>query len=71
MKSLGDLFKGIVDHPLKTSGYIFSYFSMMFTVIKIVTHFFPDVKIDGPFPLAAIIFFSVALGLKKSGSHQV
>jgi len=60
-----DLIKGIARHPVKASGYIFSSFSMMFTVIKMITHFFPDIKIDGPYPLIAIAAVSIGIGLKK------
>lgn len=64
-RSFRDLLKGIIRHPFKTFGYIFSYFSMMFTFVKAVTHFFPDIKIEGPSALTAIALLSIGLGLKK------
>lgn len=65
MKSLIDLWRGIHRHPLKTGGYVFTAFSVMFTLIKAVTHFVPGIKIEGPIALTTVIFMSVCFGLKK------
>ncbi|MGZ8906186.1 MAG: macro domain-containing protein, partial [Methylobacter sp.] len=40
-------------------------FSVIFTLIKAITHFVPGIKIEGPIALTAIIFISVCFGLKK------
>ena len=51
MQSLKDLWRGITRHPWKTAGYVFTVFSVLFTIIRGVTHFLPGVKIEGMFPL--------------------
>lgn len=65
MKSILDLWRGIYRHPLQTAGYVFTYFSIIFTLIKAVTHFIPSVKIEGLGPLVAVALISAALGIKK------
>ena len=65
MQSLNDLLRGIKRHPWKTLGYIFTAFSVLFTIIKGVNQFFPGVKVEGPFAFAIIILVSVIFGLKK------
>ena len=65
MKSLIDLWRGIRRHPLKTGGYAFTAFSVIFTIIKAITHFVPGITIEGPIALTAVIFISVCFGLKK------
>ena len=65
MQSLKDLLRGIKRHPWKTTGYIFTAFSVLFTIIKGVNQFFPGVKVEGPFAFAVIILVSVIFGLKK------
>ncbi|MEY3760333.1 MAG: hypothetical protein RIR39_1824 [Pseudomonadota bacterium] len=65
MKSLIDLWRGIFRHPFKTVEYIFTYFSVIFTLIKFITHFVPNIKIEGLIPLAGAILISVCFGLKK------
>ena len=47
MKSIIDLWRGIWRHPLKTLQHIFTSFSVIFTVIKMITHFVPAIKIEG------------------------
>lgn len=65
MKSLRDLCRGIFRHPLKFSGHAFAVFSMLFTLIKAVTHFMPGVKIEGRGALIAIAFISFGFAIKK------
>ena len=65
MQSLKDLWCGIKRHPWKTVGYVFTAFSVLFTIIKGINRFFPGVKIEGPFAFAVIVFVSACFGLKK------
>ena len=36
MKSVNDLFRGIFRHPLKTGGYMFTAFSVIFTIVRAI-----------------------------------
>lgn len=65
MKSINDLMRGIFRHPLKTGGYVFTSFSVIFTIVKAITHFVPTIKIEGTIPLTAVVFVSACYGLKK------
>ncbi len=65
MKPGLDLWRGISRHPWKTAGYVFTAFSVLFTIIRGLTHFIPGVKIEGPLPLIIVICVSVFYGLKK------
>lgn len=65
MKSINDLWRGICRHPFKTGGYIFTSFSVIFTLIKAITHFVPGIKIEGPIALTAVIIISACFGLRK------
>jgi hypothetical protein len=65
MKSLIDLWHGICRYPFRTVEYIFTSFSVIFTLIKIITHFVPSIKIEGLIPLTVAIVISVFFGLKK------
>lgn len=65
MQSLKDLWRGVTRHPLKTPGYIFIAFSVLFTIIEGINQFFPGVKVEGSLAFTAIIFMSVGFGLKK------
>lgn len=65
LKSLLDLFRGIYKHPVKLSGYIFTAFSVLFTLIKAVTHFIPGIEVTGPFALGIIVLISIVFGMKK------
>lgn len=65
MQSLNDLWFGITKHPAKTIGYIFTCFSVLFTLVKAVTQFLPTVKIEGLPPLIAGILIGIAWGLRK------
>jgi len=65
MKSINDLLNGIFRRPLKTGGYVFTAFSVIFTLIKAITHFAPTIKIEGPIALAIVTVVSICFGLKK------
>jgi hypothetical protein len=65
MQSLNDLYFGITKHKAKTAAYIFTCFSVLFTLVKIVTQFFPSVQISGAGPLAVGIIISIGWGLWK------
>jgi hypothetical protein len=59
------LCRGATRHPWKTAQYIFTCFSVLFTLVKAITHFIPSIKIEGPAPLTAAIVVSVIYGLGK------
>ena len=65
MKPALDLWRGLSRHPWNTCGYVFTAFSVLFTLIKGLTHFVPGIKIEGLLPLAIVICVSVIYGLKK------
>ena len=65
MQSLKDLWRGIKRHPFKTAGYIFTAFSVLFTLIKGINQFFPGVTVEGPLAFGVIILVSIGFGLKK------
>ncbi|MFZ0522913.1 MAG: macro domain-containing protein [Candidatus Acidiferrales bacterium] len=65
MSSLLDLWRGIRRHPWKTLGYIFTSFSVIFTLARGITFFIPAIKIEGPVPLFAAVTISIAFGLQK------
>jgi hypothetical protein len=65
VQSLKDLGKGISTHPWKTAAYIFTAFSVLFTIIKGVTQFMPGVKIEGIYPLTLVLAVSVFYGFVK------
>lgn len=65
VQSLNDLWFGIAKHKWKTIAYIFTCFSVLFTVVKVVTQFFPTIQISGSAPLTAAILISCAWGLWK------
>jgi hypothetical protein len=65
MSKLLDLIRGVSRHPWKTAQYIFTSFSVLFTLVKAITHFIPAIKIEGPIPLTAAIVVSVFYGLYK------
>lgn len=65
MQSAKDLWCGIAGHPWKTAGYVFTAFSVLFTIIRGVTHFVPGVEIQGALPLTVVIIASVCYGLKE------
>jgi hypothetical protein len=65
MTSLVDLWRGIYRQPWKTLQYIFTSFSVIFTLVKAITYFIPAIKIEGVFALSAAIVTSVVFGLRK------
>ena len=46
-------------------GYVFTAFSVLFTIVRGVTHFIPGVKIEGNLALGAVLVASVGYGLRK------
>lgn len=65
MRALLDLGRGILRHPWKTTQYIFTCFSVLFTLVKAITFFIPSIKIAGPAPLTVAIALSLIYGLGK------
>lgn len=65
MITFGDLGRGVYNHPWKTAQYIFTCFSVLFTLVRAITHFIPSVKIEGPFALTVAVVISVGYGLRK------
>jgi hypothetical protein len=65
VRSLKDLGRGITRHPWKAAGYIFTAFSVLFTIIRGVTHFVPGVNIQGVLPLVLVLAISICYGLRK------
>jgi hypothetical protein len=65
MMSLVDLWRGIYRHPWKTAQYIFTSFSVIFTLVKAITYFIPAIKFEGPIVLATAIVISIVFGLRK------
>jgi hypothetical protein len=65
MKSLLDLWRGISRHPFRTLQYIFTSFSVIFTLVKMVTHFVSAIKIEGLVPLSIGLLISICFSLKK------
>jgi hypothetical protein len=65
VQPLNDLWFGITKHKWKTITYSFTCFSVLFTIVKVVTQFFPTIRITGPAPLTAAIFISCGWGLWK------
>jgi hypothetical protein len=44
---------------------MFTCFSVLFTLVKAITHFIPNFKIEGPFALTVAILISAGFGLRK------
>lgn len=65
MQSLNDLWFGVTKHKWKTATYVFTSFSVLFTVVKVTTQFFPSVQIAGLAPLTAAVVISCGWGLWK------
>jgi hypothetical protein len=65
VRSLVDLGRGVYRHPWKTAQYIFTSFSVLFTLVKAVTYFIPAIKIEGPYALAGAVIISIGFGLRK------
>jgi hypothetical protein len=65
IRSISDLCNGIVRHPLRLAVHVFTGFSVLFTIIRGITHFVQGVKIEGPVAFAVVVLISVVYGLKK------
>jgi len=65
ISSLADLWRGIYRHPWKTAQYIFTSFSVIFTLAKATTYFLPAIKFEGLFSLTVAVVVSIVFGLKK------
>jgi hypothetical protein len=65
MRSARDLWRGITNQPAQFGKHVFTSFSMTFTVVKALTHFFPKLKFDGPGRLSIILFLCVIYGLDR------
>ena len=65
MLSARDLGHGIVSQPRKLVTDSFKCFSIMYTIIKITTQFFPKVKIEGVMPLFVLAGIALLYGLWK------
>jgi hypothetical protein len=65
LRSLKDLWRGVACHPWKTAGYMFTAFSVLFTIVQAVSHFIPGVKIEGRNPFLVVVAVSLAYGLRK------
>jgi hypothetical protein len=65
MNTLPDLWQGIRRSPTKALAHAFTAFSVIFTVVKAVNHFVPDITIEGPYALGAAILLSFGFGMKK------
>ena len=65
MRSLVDLWRGIYRHPWRTAQYVFTSFSVLFTLATAITYFVPTIKIEGPFALTVAVIISIGFGLRK------
>ena len=65
MKLPVDLSNAISNHPWKWAKHTFTCFSVIFTIVRSITHFIPTIKIEGPAPLIGAIGISVFYGLVK------
>jgi hypothetical protein len=68
VKALRDLWRGISRHPLKALGYVFTAFSVIFTIIKGLNLFVPGIEITGPIALTGVMAVSVCYGLRANGT---
>lgn len=64
MKAAKDLWRGIRRHPWKVCGYTFTAFSVLFTIVKALTHFVPGISITGLPALTFVGLFSFGYALK-------
>jgi hypothetical protein len=65
MMALVDLWHGIYRHKWKTAQYIFTSFSVIFTLARAITYFIPTIKFEGPIALGIAIAISIAFSLNK------
>ena len=70
MRSLVNLCYGVSGHPWKALKHAFTCFSVLFTIIRAITHFIPAIKIEGYLPfglaLAISIVYAAVQGWKPS-----
>jgi hypothetical protein len=62
MQWLKDVLSGLRRHPANAGKASLTCFSLLFTFVKVSVQFFPGLKIVGPSPLIAGIFFSIFWG---------
>jgi hypothetical protein len=55
MRSRSDLWRGIKSQPGKFGKHVFTSFSVVFTIVKGLTHFFPKLEFDGWVRLSIIL----------------
>src|SRR6185437_13646814 len=55
MRSRSDLWRGIKSQPGKFGKHVFTSFSVVFTIVKGLTYFFPKVEFDGWVRLSIIL----------------
>lgn len=65
MQSAKDLGYGLVSHPWKTLQHVFTCFSVLFTIIKVIVQFFPAFRIEGSRSLTLLAVISLGWGLNK------
>lgn len=65
MNSVKDLWRGVRRSPWKFVGIIFSSFSVLFTIVKMVTHFVPGITLEGPVALWAMVLLALAASAHK------
>src|SRR5882762_6295321 len=65
MRSSVDLWEAVSTQPWKTLTYIFTSFSVIFTLVRGLTYFIPAIKLEGIGPLAMAISVSIFYGLIK------
>jgi hypothetical protein len=65
MRSKRDLWHGIISQPKKLAFEVFVSFSLAFTIVRAITHFFPLVKFDGAIPLSIILLLNADCDVNK------
>lgn len=65
MRSRSDLWRGIKSQPAKFGKHVFTSFSMVFTVAKGLTYFFPKLEFDGWLRLSIILVGCVIYAANK------
>jgi hypothetical protein len=65
LQTISDLWRGVRTSPWKTAQYAFTNFSVLFTIVRAITHFLPTIKIEGPVPFSAALLVSVGFALNK------
>jgi len=65
MKFISVFHKNLIEHPFKLAGNVFSAFSIIFTLMKMITHF-STAKLEGPYALMTFVVISICVALKKA-----